>query len=47
VRAMMTLGAISVGWMSFTGQAADRQELSDLVCGLAADFLQAGQDQGN
>lgn len=45
VRAMMTLGAISVGWMSFTGQVADRQELSDLVCGLAAEFVRASPEQ--
>ena len=42
IRAMMTLGAISIGWMSFTDQVDDRQELSDIVCDLAAEFAQAG-----
>ncbi len=42
IRAMMTLGAISVGWMSFTEQVPDRQELSDIVCDLAAEFVHAG-----
>jgi AcrR family transcriptional regulator len=42
IRSMMTLGAISVGWMYFTGQVTDRQELSDIVCDLAAEFAQAG-----
>lgn len=41
IRATMTLGAISVGWMSFTDQVPDRAELSDIVCGLAAEFVQA------
>jgi AcrR family transcriptional regulator len=38
VRAAMTLGGISVGWMFFADQVADRRELSDLVRSLACDF---------
>jgi AcrR family transcriptional regulator len=41
IRAMMTLGAISVGWMVFTEQVPDRSELSDIVCDLAAEFVNA------
>jgi AcrR family transcriptional regulator len=41
IRAMMTLGAISIGWMVFTEQVPDRSELSDIVCDLAAEFVQA------
>jgi AcrR family transcriptional regulator len=44
IRSMMTLGAIGVGWMYFSGQVADRQELSDIVADLAAEFAQAGPD---
>jgi AcrR family transcriptional regulator len=44
IRSMMTLGAIGVGWMYFTGQVADRQALGDIVCDLAAEFAQAGPD---
>ncbi len=46
IRAMMTLGAISVGWMHFADQVEDRQELSDIVCGLAAEFAQAAPEPG-
>jgi len=47
VRAMMTLGAISIGWMTFADKTADRQELSEIVCRLASEFAQcqAGQSQ--
>lgn len=38
VRAAMTLGGISVGWMFFAEQAADRGELAGLVRSLASDF---------
>jgi hypothetical protein len=38
VRMMMTLGAISVGWMYFADQAPDRRELSEIVCGIASEF---------
>jgi AcrR family transcriptional regulator len=38
VRMMMTLGAISVGWMYFADQAPDRSELSEIVCGIASEF---------
>ena len=37
--AMMTLGAISVGWMYFADQAPDRSELSEIVCGIASEFV--------
>ncbi|MGI9005716.1 MAG: TetR/AcrR family transcriptional regulator [Streptosporangiaceae bacterium] len=46
IRAMMTLGAISVGWMSFAEQVPDHAELSDIVCDLAAEFAQAGPGPG-
>ena len=46
VRAMMTLGAISVGWMSCTDRVEDRQELSEIVCSLAAEFVSAGPEPG-
>ena len=38
VRAMMTLGAISIGWMSFADRTPDRRELSEIVCDLASEF---------
>ncbi len=38
VRAMMTLGAISIGWMTFADKTPDRHELSEIVCGLASEF---------
>ena len=44
IRAMMTLGAISIGWMVYTEQVSDRAELSDIVCDLAAEFAQAAPD---
>jgi len=45
VRAAMTLGGISVGWMFFADQVSDRRALSDLVRSLACDFAQvAGED---
>ncbi len=40
VRAMMTLGAISVGWMVYADKAADRGELREIVCGIASEFAQ-------
>ena len=42
VRAMMTLGAISIGWLYFSEQVPDHAELSDIVSDLAAEFVQAG-----
>jgi AcrR family transcriptional regulator len=38
VRAAMTLGGISVGWMFFADQVSNRREFSDLVSSLACDF---------
>jgi AcrR family transcriptional regulator len=40
VRAVMTLGAISIGWMTFAEKTADRNELSEIVCDLASEFAQ-------
>ena len=44
VRAMMTLGAISIGWMTFAEQAPDRDELKEIVCSLASEFADGGRD---
>ena len=44
VRAMMTLGAISIGWMTFAEQAPDRDELKEIVCGLASEFADGERD---
>src|SRR5579859_2470697 len=38
VRAMMSLGAISIGWMTFADKTADRSELSEIIRGLASEF---------
>lgn len=38
VRATMTLGAMSTGWMILADQVPDRAELSEILCGLAAEF---------
>lgn len=48
VRATMAIGGISVGWMSLADQVPDRQELSEIVCSLAAEFThcQAPAPQG-
>ncbi len=35
---MMTLGAISIGWMTFADKTPDRRELSEIVCDLASEF---------
>ncbi len=40
VRAMMTLGAISVGWMVYADKTADRGELREIVCDIASEFAQ-------
>jgi len=40
VRAAMTLGGISVGWMFFVDQVPDRSQLSDIVRSLACEFAQ-------
>jgi AcrR family transcriptional regulator len=42
VRMMMTLGAISVGWMYFADQTPDRHELSEIVGSLASEFAGCG-----
>jgi AcrR family transcriptional regulator len=44
VRAMMTLGAISIGWMTFADKTPDRDELREIVCGLASEFAHCEQD---
>jgi len=41
VRAMMALGAISIGWMTFADKTPDRHELSEIVCGLASEFAES------
>jgi AcrR family transcriptional regulator len=41
VRAAMALGGISVGWMFFADQVADRQQLSDVVREVADDIVGA------
>jgi AcrR family transcriptional regulator len=38
VRAMMALGSISIGWMTFADKTPDRHELSAIVCDLASEF---------
>jgi AcrR family transcriptional regulator len=37
LRAAMTLGGVSVGWMVFVDQAEDRSELSAAILGIASD----------
>ena len=37
LRAAMTLGGVSVGWMIFADQVEDRSELSAAVLGIASD----------
>jgi AcrR family transcriptional regulator len=39
LRAAMTIGGISVGWMFCADQAANRAELGEAVCELASDML--------
>jgi AcrR family transcriptional regulator len=39
VRAAMTLGSISVGWMFYCDQAPDRQELAEIVRSIASETL--------
>ena len=41
LRAGMTLGGVSVGWMFFADQADDREELSAAVLAIAADLAKA------
>ncbi len=38
-RAMMALGSISVGWMFLADQVADREELSQIVSGIAGELI--------
>jgi AcrR family transcriptional regulator len=38
-RVMMALGAMSVGWMYLADQVADRDELSEIVCGIANELV--------
>jgi len=44
VRAMMTLGAISIGWMTFAEKTPDRDELKEIVCSLASEFADGERD---
>jgi AcrR family transcriptional regulator len=46
LRAAMTIGGISVGWMFCAEQAADRAELGDAVCDLASDMLRCADPRG-
>jgi hypothetical protein len=38
-RVLMALGAMSVGWMYLADQVPDRDELSDIVCGIANELV--------
>ena len=38
-RAMMALGSISVGWMFLADEVADREELSQVVSGIAGELI--------
>jgi len=38
-RVMMALGGMSVGWMYLADQVSDREELSDIVCGIANELV--------
>ena len=38
-RVMMALGAMSVGWMYLADQVSDRDELSEIVCGIANELV--------
>lgn len=38
-RAMMALGSMSVGWMFLADQVTDRQELSQIVSGIAGELV--------
>ncbi len=38
-RVMMALGAMSVGWMYLADQVPDRDELSEIVCGIANELV--------
>jgi len=38
-RVMMALGAMSVGWMYLADQVADRDELSEIVSGIANELV--------
>ena len=40
LRAAMALGGISVGWMFFADQVADRRSLSEIVCAISTDIVQ-------
>jgi AcrR family transcriptional regulator len=42
LRAAMALGGISIGWMFFADQAADRRALSEIVCAISSDIVRAG-----
>src|SRR5215472_14433945 len=44
VRAMMTLGAISIGWMTFAAKTPDRDELKEIVSSLASEFADGMPD---
>jgi AcrR family transcriptional regulator len=44
LRAAMTLGGVSVGWMFFVDQAEDRSELSAAVLGIASDVAKGISD---
>ena len=39
-RAMMALGSMSVGWMFLADQVSDRDELSEIVCGIASELVE-------
>lgn len=39
-RAMMALGSMSVGWMYLADQVPDRDELSEVVSGIAAELVE-------
>ena len=45
MRATMTLGGVSVGWMFFSDEVKDRSELRAAILSIAADLAQA--DPGN
>jgi AcrR family transcriptional regulator len=43
VRAAMTLGGVSIAWMSFADRVDDRAELGEVVCSLAGELLGSTQ----
>jgi hypothetical protein len=44
MRAAMTLGGVSVGWMFFSDEVKDRSKLRAAILDVASDLIRPGSD---